>query len=77
MGDAVLTLQLPRGNRFIPVAMTGNRDCLLFFKTVVLEEKNGLIEIANDEIEACVARADFEKLRKVLDLLIPEAANDK
>lgn len=72
MGDVVLTLQLPRGNRFIPVAMTGDHDCLLFFKSVVLKEKSSQVEIANDEIESLVARAELEKLHKILDLLIPE-----
>lgn len=75
MGEVVLTLQLPKGSRFIPVAMTGNHDCLLFFKHIVIDEKQRLLNHAGDEIEACVARADLEKLQKVLDLLIPEATS--
>jgi hypothetical protein len=72
MEECVLTLQLPRGNRFIPIAMTGNHDCLLFFKNVVLNEKQSLLERSTDEVEAVCARAELEKLSRVLDLLIPE-----
>lgn len=76
MGECVLTLQLPRGNRFIPIAMTGNKDCLLFFKNVVLNEKQSLLERSTDEVEAVCARAELEKLSRVLDLLIPEPQKD-
>jgi hypothetical protein len=72
MSDVVLTLQLPRGNRFIPIAMTGNKDCLLIFKNVVLGEKHSLLDRASDEVEAICARAELEKLSRILDMLIPE-----
>ena len=77
--DAVLTLQIPKGSRFVPIAMTGDRRALLFFKQVVLAEWEMRRMTATDEIEAACQQAEYDKLVKVLDLLIPAegAANGK
>ena len=76
--DAVLTLQIPKGSRFVPIAMTGDRRALLFFKQVVLAEWEMRHLSATDEIEAACQLAEYDKLVKVLDLLIPDevATND-
>jgi len=36
MTDVILTLQLPKGDRFIPIAMTNDRAVLEHFKAAVL-----------------------------------------
>jgi len=68
---AVLTLQIPKGSRFIPIAMTGDRRALLFFKKIVLGEWELRCAVSTDEIEQMCQQAEYEKLTKVLDLLIP------
>ena len=69
--DAVLTLQIPKGSRFVPIAMTGDRRALLCFKQVVLAEWELRSMAATDEIEAACQQAEYDKLVKVLELLIP------
>ena len=71
MADVVLTLQLPRGDRFIPIAMTSDLDVLRHFKRSVLAMWERELDLATDEIEALVRRNELEKLRRTLDLLIP------
>lgn len=71
--DAVLTLQLPREGRFIPIAMTSDRDCLLLFKQTILRDKTREVQRAIDEIQERIAQIELEKTQKVLDMLIPEA----
>lgn len=72
MTDCVLTLQLPRGSRFIPIAMCIDPAVLRHFKASVLQTWNREAELAGDEIEAVVRRAEAEKLQRTLDLLIPD-----
>ena len=70
--DAVLTLQMPKGSRFVPIAMTGDLRALRMFKQTVLAEWELRCQAATDELEELCLRAEFEKLVKVLDLLIPQ-----
>lgn len=72
MTDVVLTLQLPRGNRFIPIAMCADIDVLRHFKQSVMHLWEQEVECADDEVVAVVRRAEFDKLRRTLDLLIPD-----
>lgn len=72
MTEVILTLQLPRGNRFIPIAMCADLDVLRHFKRNVLALWERELELADDEVVAVVRRAEVEKLRRTLDLLIPD-----
>jgi hypothetical protein len=72
MGEVVLTLQMPKGNRFIPITMTVDPVVLQAFKRAVLRDHEKREQLATDELEAILQRAELEKLRKILDLLIPE-----
>jgi len=76
MTDVVLTLQLPKGNRFIPIAMTADPDVLRHFKAAVLEQWREQVEIASDEIEALTQRAEFDRLSRLLGMLIPTTNGD-
>ena len=78
MTDVILTLHLPRGNRFIPIAMCADPDVLRHFKSSVMALWKRELDLAEDEIVAVVRRAEVEKLRRILDLLIPDegAAHD-
>jgi hypothetical protein len=69
--DVVLTLQLPRGDRFIPIAMTADIDVLRCFKRSVLTMWERELDLATDEVEALVRRNELDKLRRTLNLLIP------
>ena len=71
MTDIVLTLQLPRGSRFIPIAMCANPDVLRYFKAAVLQEWEREVDMATDEIESAIRRNELDKLHRTLDLLIP------
>ena len=71
MTDVVLTLQLPKGDRFIPIAMTNDRDVLEHFKAAVLEQWREQVKSSTDEIEALTQRAEFDRLSRLLDVLIP------
>ncbi len=75
---AVLTLQIPKGNEpSVSVAMTADKKCLLIFKQTILADYERQLWLAIDEVEAIVRRADLERLKKVLDVLIPdEGATD-
>lgn len=68
---AVLTLQIPRGDRFIPVAMTANKDVLHHFKRTVIKDQERQLWLAAEELEAATQRAELQRLKKTLDLLIP------
>jgi len=70
---AVLTLQIPKGTEpSVSIAMTANPDCLAYFKATVLDEQRQRLALVKDEVEAVVRSAELERLRKVLDLLIPD-----
>ncbi len=71
MAQVILTLQIPRGGRGIPVATTSNPDVLHYFKNAVLREWQIKTEVS-DDIEAMLARLELERLRKALDTLIPD-----
>lgn len=71
MADVVLTLQLPKGDRFIPIAMTNDSAVLEHFKTAVLEQWRQQVKLSTDEIEALTQRAEFDRLSRLLDVLIP------
>ncbi len=70
MSTVILTLQLPRGGRGIPVATTTDPKVLRYFKEVVLREWAAKAD-TTDEIEAVLARLELERLQKALDTLIP------
>lgn len=72
MTDVVLTLQLPKGNRFIPIAMCADLDVLRHFKSSVLGLWERELSLADDEVLAAIRRAELEKLQRTLDLLIPD-----
>jgi len=77
MIDVVLTLQLPKGDRFILIAMTNDRAVLEHFKTVVLAQSREQVKSSIDEIEALTQRAEFDRLSRLLDVLIPTENNDE
>ena len=72
MPTAILTLQLPRGGRGIPVATTADPQLLRQFKRTVLLEWETKIETARDEFEALLAHLELERLEKALAVIIPE-----
>ena len=51
MATVILTLQLPRGGRGIPVATTAHPQVLRYFKKAVLREWGAKTEVS-DETEA-------------------------
>lgn len=72
MTDVVLTLQLPRGSNFIPIAMCADPSVLRHFKSSVMALWERELDLADDEVVAVIRRAELEKLRRTLDLLIPD-----
>jgi hypothetical protein len=72
MSTVILTLQVPKGNRGIPVATTANAELLALFRQVVLTEAHRKVELAEDEIEALLARLELDRLQRALAALIPE-----
>lgn len=71
MAIVILTLQLTRGGRSVPVATTADPRVLPYFKEAVLREWEGKSDTA-DQLQALLARLELECLRKALDVLIPE-----
>jgi len=71
MVKVILTLQLPRGGRGIPIVTTADPIVLRYFKEAVLREWEAKSD-TTDEIEAMLARLELERLRKALDILIPD-----
>ena len=72
MGPVILTLQVPKGGRGIPVATTADGGLLLQFRAVVLAEAHRKVDMAGDEVEALLARLELERLSRALAALIPE-----
>ena len=72
MSSAILTLQIPKGGRGIPVVATANEELLLEFRRVVLSEWSDKVDAAEDELEALLARLELERVTKALMVLIPE-----
>ena len=72
MSPVILTLQVPKGSRGIPVATTADPDVLHLFRQVVLDEARRRLELASDEIEALLARLELERLQRALAALIPD-----
>ena len=71
MSNIILTLQYPKGLRGLPIATSTNLELLHYFKEVVLEEWRRRVETSDDEIEALMNRSEYERLTKVLTILIP------
>lgn len=71
MSLAILTLQVPKGSRGIPVATTSNAELLCHFRQVVLTEAQRRVDTAEDEIERLLARLELERLHQALAVLIP------
>lgn len=70
----MLVLQYPDPNEcgFKTLAATHNRRAMLAFRDAVLAEAaRKVIESLPDEVLRVEYEADFERLQKVLDLLIP------
>ena len=76
MYRAILTLQVPKGVRAIPVATIAAPGTPRAFKNVVPDEWEAKPEASGDELEATVYRFELERLRHVLELLIPEVLWD-
>lgn len=72
MGPVILTLQVPKWSKGIPVATTANDDVLRLFREIVLAEARSKIELASDEVESLLARLELERLERALSGLIPE-----
>ena len=74
MRPVILTLQVPKGSRSIPVATTADWELLRQFRHVVLSEAQRKVDEASDEIEALLARLDLDRLQRALAALIPADA---
>lgn len=72
----VLTLHYPKGAKGIPLYTSGNPRLLHLFKHIVLEESQAKVETAEDEVEALIARAEYDRLRRLLDALVPDGEAD-
>lgn len=76
---AVITLQYPdlwEGTLRI-MASTRNNRALLAFRQAVLEEAQlKLMSFVGDEVLQIDYRAEYERLRKILDILIPEQEDE-
>jgi hypothetical protein len=72
MHPVILTLQVPKGGRGIPVATSGNANLLAYFREVVLMEAERNVDHAEDELEALLARLELERLQRALAVLIPD-----
>lgn len=72
MPGAILTLQVPKGARGIPVATTSDARALQAFRHAILEEWAVKLETATDEVEAALYRLEIDRLERALALLIPE-----
>jgi len=74
----VLTLQYPdifEGQLRI-IASTHNFNLMRQFKAIVLDEaRTRTYELSNDEILQRDAQLEYERLKELLDLLIPEQLN--
>ena len=71
MAPVILTLQVPKGGRGIPVATTADAELLRRFRGVVIAEAERKVELAEDEVEALLARLELERLQRALSVLIP------
>ena len=76
MAQPILTLQVPKGGRGIPVATTANPALLRHCRSVVLDEWANKVDVAEDEIEALLARLELERITKALTVLIPGSGPD-
>ncbi len=76
MGPVILTLQVPKGARGIPVATTTDVGLLLQFRAVVLAEAQRKVDAADDEYEALLTRLELERLTRALAALIPTEPNE-
>ena len=76
MSSVILTLQVPKGGRGIPVIATANQALLRQFRSVVLDEWANMVDGAEDEIEALLARLELERITKAFTVLIPEESPD-
>jgi len=77
---AVLTLQYPDAyeGRLRILAATHDKNVLVAFRKAVLEEaKLKTLGLVVDEVLRCDAEFEYERLRSLLDMLIPDevAAN--
>jgi hypothetical protein len=67
----VLTLHYPKGARGIPLYTSSNPHLLHVFKRYVLEEWRLKAETAQDDMEALIARAEYDRLKRLLNVLLP------
>lgn len=74
MSSVVLTLHYPRGIRGLPIATSTDLELLRHFKEVVLEEWRQRVETSGDEVEALINRLEYDRLSKVLTVLIPNGS---
>lgn len=68
----LLTLHIPQGARGVPVTSSADPELLHHFKVNVLREWALKVRCAPDEIIAITYRAEYDRLEKLLNLLIPD-----
>jgi len=66
-----LSLNLSKGVKGYPVVTTVNPAILLTFKRQILAEWESHTQQSDDEIDALVARAEYQRLQRLLAVLIP------
>lgn len=73
--QVALTLHyLPPDNEAAPVPIwtLADPDILLVFRQRVLADRAARCEFASDPIQQLIARSDLERIRGLLNVLIPE-----
>ncbi len=76
---AVLTLQYPDAyeGRLRILASTHDKQVLLAFKRAVIEEaKLKTLGLIDDEVLRCDAECEYQRLKQLLDMVIPESEAD-
>ncbi len=78
MAKPFLTLNLPKKGLAagIPVVASFNPQLLCAFRRIVLKEWELRIENSTDDILCQIDKLEYEKLRAVLDILIPNDTSE-
>lgn len=70
MASVASTLHYPRGVRGLPIATSTDLELLHYLKDVTLEEWRQRVETSRDELEALIDCLEYDRLIKVLTVLI-------